>query len=180
MDSTVTSRSLQDAIETVVKEEPMDRYSPSNMSTDDENNSSENVAELDAVIVEKKDETGSNNSQSDNERSNTSSKASNISSKKGPVVGNKDIQTEKSTCNRILKRKKRKFDWEVIIVNEDLANVESGEDKIDRKTCKHKLTLSNFPTHWGESELKEFILKLVCIYYCFVFLDLFYLYAENT
>lgn len=168
MNSRVTnSQTLLDAIEGTVKEEPMDRYSPSNMSTD-ENNASENLPESKDVTAGLKSKINrsrqpSNDSLSDFEGSNASSKGSVISSNKEAVVGKVDVQAEKSTSNRILKRKKRKFDWEVIILNEDLVNDENSEEKIEGKEYKYKLTVSNFPTHWGENELKEFILKLVCL-----------------
>lgn len=166
MNSTVTSsQTLLDAIVGTAKEEPMDRYSPSNMSTD-ENNASENLPVSDAVIAETKSDVDrsrrpSNDSSSDSQGSNTSSKGSVLSSNK-ETTGKVEVPAEKSTSNRILKRKKRKFDWEVIIVNEDLVSDENSEEK-RKEQYKYKLTVSNFPTHWGEEELKEFILKLVYI-----------------
>lgn len=166
------SQTLLNAIEDTAKGDPMDRYSPSNMSTD-ENNASENLPELNAVNTTSKAEStrsrrSSKNSLSDCEGSNMSSKGSVISSNKEADVGKIDIK-EKSTNNRILKRKKRKFDWEVIIVNEDLAKneneeKESEEKETEDKENKYKLTVSNFPTHWNVNELKEFILELVCIF----------------
>lgn len=185
MNSTVTnSQTLLDAIKGTTKEEAMDRCSPSNMSTD-ENNATENLLELDAIkMLEKAQRIQSrqslNDSLSDSEDSNTSSKGSIISSNKGTTVGKIDINAEKSTSNRILKRKKRKFDWEVIVVNKEAVKDENGEEKADINESKYKLTVSNFPTHWGENELKEFILKLVCI--CFSYLSSwsFCLCAENT
>lgn len=166
MNSTVTgSETLLNAIEGTVKEEPMDRYSPSNMSTD-ENNASENLPELDSenatLKAEIKSRGSPNSTLSDSEGCNTSSKES-ITSNKETIDEKIDIIAEKSTNNRILKRKKRKFDWEVIIINEDLVNEENGEEKIKGEVYKYKLTLSNFPTHWNENNLKEFILQLVSI-----------------
>lgn len=169
------SQTLLNAIKGTVKEEHMDRYSPSNMSTD-ENNSAENLPEIDSVNRTKKTEhtlsRGSSNDSLSDEGSNVSKGSMILSNKE--TVGKIEIKAEKATSNRILKRKKRKFDWEVIIVNEDLVNDENGEEKIEMKENKYKLTVSNFPTHWGENELKEFILKLVCIHFSFLF---FYLFA---
>lgn len=176
MNSTATnSQTLLDAIEGTAKEEPMDRCSPSNMSTD-ENNATENLPEAQSIQSRQ----SSNDSLSDSEDSNTSSKGSTISSNKGTTVGKIDIKAEKSTSNRILKRKKRKFDWEVIVVNKDAVKGENYEEKADIKQSKYKLTVSNFPTHWGENELKEFILKLVCICFSYPTSWSFCFGAENT